>query len=139
MRIPLGDVAAARYGHPYGVIHRADLQGALLAAVTGEPAIALRLGAKVTGLAQRDAALTLHLGDDETLDAEIVVGADGVHSRLRTACFGHPPVRSLGRVAWRARIAARGAGRPGRPAGHWRPGSPAAPTWCTTRCAAAMR
>src|SRR5438105_13178603 len=45
--LPLGAGIAARHGAPYWVVHRADLQQALLGAVKAESRIALTLGAKV--------------------------------------------------------------------------------------------
>src|SRR5258707_13184710 len=59
--LPLGAAMSARYGAPYWVIHRADLQKVLLEAVAAEPRIALTLGAK---------------GDDFTL------AAAGVRARV---------------------------------------------------------
>src|SRR5690242_16184981 len=54
-RLPLGEGAQARYGGPYWIIHRADLQAVLLAAATAHPGIELTLGASVeAGTAQGD-------------------------------------------------------------------------------------
>src|SRR5580658_6081515 len=47
MRMPLGDTAAERYGAPYWMIHRGDLQAALAAAVAQELDISLKLGMRV--------------------------------------------------------------------------------------------
>src|SRR4030081_3766650 len=41
--LPLGEAAAARAGAPYWVVHRADLQAALKAAIDAHPDIELRL------------------------------------------------------------------------------------------------
>ncbi|WP_411102676.1 FAD-dependent oxidoreductase [Streptomyces sp. cmx-4-9] len=42
-----------------------------------------------------------HLTDPAALDADLVVGADGINSAVRTACFGHRSrPRGLGTVAW---------------------------------------
>ena len=46
-RLPLGEYAAARYGAPYWVTHRGDLQAALLDAVRASPDIVLKLGTRV--------------------------------------------------------------------------------------------
>src|SRR5688572_17096883 len=43
-RIPLGNIARRRYGAPYCLVHRADLQSALLAAIHREPQVKIRLG-----------------------------------------------------------------------------------------------
>jgi salicylate hydroxylase len=42
-RIPLGAAAEARYGAPYWIVHRSDLQSALREAVEAHPGIMLRL------------------------------------------------------------------------------------------------
>src|SRR3954465_6223245 len=44
VRIPLGSAAEQRYGAPYWVIHRADLQAVLAEAIEQSPNLALRLG-----------------------------------------------------------------------------------------------
>ena len=46
-RIPLGEDIAFRYGTPYWVVHRADLQTVLLDAVKAHPDIILRTGFRV--------------------------------------------------------------------------------------------
>src|SRR5262245_24135309 len=46
-RAPLGATAEQRYGAPYWVIHRGDLQAVLLEAVRGNPDVTLRLGTRV--------------------------------------------------------------------------------------------
>ena len=46
-RIPLGDFAAQRYGAPYWVIHRADLQLVLVEAVQADPNVTLELNVQV--------------------------------------------------------------------------------------------
>ena len=47
VRIPLGDAATQRYGAPYWIIHRGDLQTALVGAVVQEREISLKLGMSV--------------------------------------------------------------------------------------------
>lgn len=102
----LGSAARERYGAPYYVIHRADLQTLLLDAVRARQRIRLMVGRDVTGLSETDgsAALTLESvngGRGETLTSDLIVGADGLRSRIRQ----HLDVRPLsaGRMgAWRA-------------------------------------
>ncbi|MFP5021025.1 FAD-dependent oxidoreductase [Pseudonocardia phyllosphaerae] len=68
----------ARFGAPYLGIHRAEFQRVLSAAC---PPGMIRLGCEVVS-ATADGTLTLASG--ETVQASVVVGADGVHSRLRS-------------------------------------------------------
>lgn len=86
--IPLGPFAEVRWGAPYSVVHRADLQGVLLAAVEAEPLCKLELGTRVT---DPEAA-----GDDG-----FFVAADGVWSATRARLSGTAPPIFSGQVAWR--------------------------------------
>lgn len=104
--VALGSRHREAFGAPYYVIHRAELQTLLLDAVRGRPGIRLLVGRDVTGLVETPDAVTLTLESGEGLrteqfTADLVVGADGVRSRLR----GHldtKPLKSCGAAAWRA-------------------------------------
>ncbi len=97
--LPLGDTAEARYGAPYLLMHRADLHEALLSAV--DPSL-IGFDHKLADLTQDDDAVTLHFADGGTARADIVIGADGVHSRTRELLFGAQAPNLSGRVAYRA-------------------------------------
>jgi len=103
--LPLGETARRRYGSPYWLLHRADLQAALAAAAGDEPEIRLRLGEAVTAAAFEDDGLRIEtpLGSEHT---DLLVAADGIHSTLRTGYFALPPPDPLGATAWRTLIAA---------------------------------
>lgn len=106
--VALGAAQREAFGAPYYVIHRADLQTLLLDAVRGRPNIRLLVGRDVTGYAERadGAALTLESasgGRPETFAADLVVGADGVRSRLRGHLDGQD-LRGCRAAAWRAII-----------------------------------
>src|SRR4051812_17705006 len=66
-RIPLGETAERRYGAPYWVIHRADLQAALATAVEETPDITLRLGARAEDYALHQHGLTVLTRGDQAL------------------------------------------------------------------------
>src|SRR5688500_4311932 len=57
--IPLGDAARTRYGAPYGLIHRADLQTALLAAARASGRIDLHFGAEAHDLRATESDIVL--------------------------------------------------------------------------------
>ena len=83
-----------RYG-PVAMIHRADLLAVLLAAVPDE---ALRPGVTVTGV--RPDGTVLHWGGESR--ADLVVGADGVHSVTRRSVWPDAPApRYAGYTSWR--------------------------------------
>ncbi|MBB5222547.1 salicylate hydroxylase [Amaricoccus macauensis] len=104
-RVPLGATARARYGRPYWHLHRADLLAGLVDAAMAA-GVSVRLGHEVTG------------PDDPLLaGAEVVIGADGVRSRLRAATGTGGAVRFTGHVAWRGIVPAdRVPGELARPA-----------------------
>ncbi|MGV9365183.1 FAD-dependent monooxygenase [Amycolatopsis sp. NPDC003731] len=84
-----------RHGRPLGAIHRRDLIAALRDAV---PAESLRTGEEVTEV--REDGL-VRVGGEE-LRADVVVAADGIHSRVRHALFpDHPEPVYAGSTAFR--------------------------------------
>jgi salicylate hydroxylase len=104
--IPLGATARRRYGMPYWLIHRADLQAVLLDAAQREARIELRLGCAVHGLRETQDGVFVDIGGAEESRADILAAADGVHSQLRTKHFGNSGARPLGHSAWRATVPA---------------------------------
>ena len=101
--IPLGERARERYGSPYCVIHRADLQAGLLAAVRRNASVAVFLGAEVNSAHDSEAGIEFRVGESQH-HADILIAADGVQSSLRTTHFGYPRAASIGHVAWRAML-----------------------------------
>ena len=106
MRMPL-DGAERRWGAAYLVIHRADLQRALIDAVRGQSAIELTLGATVLNFADNGGHLSVGLarGVTQTRDeADLLIGADGLRSQVRDQLgFGAPDQAEFaGRIAYRA-------------------------------------
>jgi salicylate hydroxylase len=105
MVLPLGRTASERWGAPSLVVHRADLQGALLAAASEHPAIGVRTGAEVMGFTRDGAGVRVDLRG-ETIYGDVLIGADGAQSRIRQWLrLGAGPVYS-GRTAWRALVPA---------------------------------
>ena len=74
--------AAARYGAPYYTFHRADLLDAL---ASGLDHSAIHLGHRLTGLEERSDRVLLAFANGTQVEAEIVIGADGVRSVIRRA------------------------------------------------------
>ena len=102
---PLGESAQARYGFPYFHMHRADLISVLEQACRAEAGIALRLGETVAAC-PGDGTPALVLASGERLEADILVGADGIRSLVREALFGPAAPRFTGQVAWRGLVPA---------------------------------
>ncbi len=108
VRIPIGGGAAFRYGAPYWVVHRADLQAALLARVREVPDIALMLGAQVEDFTVHAKGVTvvtrrgvMRLNEQ----AKALIGADGVWSTVRSRAFSATQPQFSGYVAWRGSVA----------------------------------
>ncbi|HUG62775.1 MAG TPA: FAD-dependent oxidoreductase [Methylomirabilota bacterium] len=104
-QLPLRETMLARYGAPFLVIHRGDLQAALVAAALRDPGITLHLGATVSGARETAGAIVVAVstpsGESE-IEADALVGADGVRSAVRTGLLGGPQAAYSGRIAWRA-------------------------------------
>jgi salicylate hydroxylase len=100
----LGTVAREMYGYPYLTVHRADLHRVLVDAVRALQPEALVLNAKLHSLHTHSDGVSLQLADGRVWEADAVIGADGVHSRVRAALFGEDAPRYSGVMAWRGVI-----------------------------------
>lgn len=114
--VSLGAVAEQRYGAPFLVAHRADVQAALLGAVHCEPAITLALGEALATFAAAEDRVELSVSGPagtRTLAADGLVGADGIRSTVRAALQpgGADRPRRTGRTAWRTLLPAAAAPR----------------------------
>jgi salicylate hydroxylase len=110
VRIPLGLSAQTRYGAPYWIAHRADLQVALLARAREHPDIDLRLGTPFEDIAVSAEGVTVVSRDAherQSQQALALIGADGVWSNVRQQHFGKLPAIFSGHVAWRGTVAAQ--------------------------------
>jgi len=102
---PLGDRFRDRFGYHYANVARPDLIGVLANAAARESGVTLRTGTKVTGAdTLSDGSAVARLGDGTEITADVVVGADGIHSRVRTSLWGGDDARFSGSVAYRMLI-----------------------------------
>ena len=105
--LPLGESARRAYGFPYYHLHRADLLGLLREAAEREGRIELHLGARLREFAQDGGlcAATIEKGGKTSVhEGALLVGADGIHSTIRTALFGQDAPTFTGNLAWRALV-----------------------------------
>ncbi len=86
----------------YLFAHRADLID-VLAQAAREANVSFELGAEVTSITPGPLP-QIGLADGSTRQAELIVGADGIHSRARTALNGADDAFFTHQVAWRATV-----------------------------------
>jgi 6-hydroxynicotinate 3-monooxygenase len=95
---PLGSAVETRYGAPYLTLHRGDLHEALASIV---PADRVHLGKRLTGITAHGTRIEVSFADGSRVEAEAVIGADGVHSLIREYVVGPEQPRFIGRLAYR--------------------------------------
>jgi len=95
---PLGDAVERRYGAPYLLLHRGDMHAALASIM---PADCIHFGKRLTAIAARGPRVELTFADGGAIEADAVIGADGVHSLIRDHVAGPDQPRFVGRLAYR--------------------------------------
>ena len=103
-RAPVGAEVETTFGAPYYHFHRGDLAEILGAAV---PAERLHVGHKLVGLEQKGERIVAHFDNGASIEADLLVGADGVNSIVRTSLFTDSEPRFAGRIAYRTTYPAR--------------------------------
>jgi salicylate hydroxylase len=101
------DGAERRWGAAYLVVHRADLQRALLDAVYEQSDVELTLGTAIHNVARHGDRVSVGLACGRTQirdEADLLIGADGLRSHVRGQLgFGaQDQAEFAGRVAYRA-------------------------------------
>ena len=102
-RQPLADACERNFGAPYYNFHRAEMLDVLSAAV---PAGVLHLDHRCVGLTQHADRVEVKFHNGVTADADVVVGADGIHSTVREVIVGPESPRFSGHVAYRGLVPA---------------------------------
>ncbi|MFY9692843.1 MAG: FAD-dependent monooxygenase [Xanthobacteraceae bacterium] len=90
---------AAHYGAPYYTFHRADLLDAL---ASGLDRSAIHLGHRLMAIEERSDCVVLVFDNGQRLEAQHVIGADGVRSVIRQALYGQDKPTYTGQMVWRA-------------------------------------
>ncbi|MGB6456893.1 MAG: FAD-dependent monooxygenase, partial [Streptosporangiaceae bacterium] len=90
-----------KYGEHYYCGHRADLLTSLLDAL---PSGCVRTGSRVAGVEQTPGDVRVRLETGEEIRGELLIGADGLRSRVRSLLFGEQESRFTGVVVWRGLI-----------------------------------
>ena len=109
-RLPLGAKILKRHGTPYFVIHRADLQKALISRVLETPNIDLWLSSEVQDVQEAPSnglrCFFEKAREPGELTAKALIGADGVWSQTRRFIPGHKAAQFTGKTAYRTTIPA---------------------------------
>lgn len=109
LSLDVGHVARTRWGSPYIVCHRADLQNALLEQARSQPNIAIQLQSTVTQYKPDADGIIVRVQYHDRIEEHrgaLLVGADGVWSNMRTAMSDMERARYTSTIAWRSTIAA---------------------------------
>jgi salicylate hydroxylase len=102
-RLEMADSAEAKYGAPQLTIHRADLLAALADMF---PAERVALGKRAQSITPDAEGVELRFEDGSSARVGLLIGADGIHSAVRSAMFGAESPRFTGIVAYRAVVPA---------------------------------
>jgi salicylate hydroxylase len=103
VRAPLGNALEERFGAPYYNFHRADLITMLASAL---PAERLHLGHRLAGFTDDGSEVEARFENGSTIACDALVGADGIHSAVRTTLLGPEAPTFTGCVAYRGLVPA---------------------------------
>jgi salicylate hydroxylase len=100
---PMGrdGIYEATFGAPYYGVHRVALLQALADRLADE---GVNLGRRCVGVDERDSGAELRFADGSSATADLVVGADGVHSVIRRHVVGEVRGRFSGTVGYRGLV-----------------------------------
>jgi salicylate hydroxylase len=91
--------AATRFGAGIHSFHRADLLVALASRVDRNR---IHLNHRLIGLEERPTDVGLTFANGTRRDADLAIGADGIHSLVRRALYGDDTPAYTGQMVWRA-------------------------------------
>lgn len=100
----LGEDSRERFGAPYWFVHRGDLHRVLREAVADLKPDAIHADCRVTGFQETENGITVQLASGASHDSDVLIGADGVHSTIRSQMFESPAASFTGLIAWRGLI-----------------------------------
>jgi salicylate hydroxylase len=103
LRADLGDAVIEAFGFPHYQMHRADLLGTLVGALPPER---LHVGHLFTGLTDHGDRVEASFDNGTTIEVDLLVGADGIHSAVRGVLFGPQDPVFTGCAAYRGLVPA---------------------------------
>jgi salicylate hydroxylase len=105
-RFSLSEEHERMHGAPYTQHQRADLHELLAARARAFDPDVVRLNHRVTGFTESADGVELHFADGGSARGDLLIGADGLKSVVRSQMFGAVPATYTGDVAWRVVVPA---------------------------------
>jgi salicylate hydroxylase len=90
-----------RYGYPMFLMHRGDLHAMLVNAVRRQKPDAIHLDCRCSDFEQDATGVRLRFADGGEATGDVLIGADGVQSRIRSKLVGPATPKFTGIMAWR--------------------------------------
>ncbi len=103
-RFPLSDEHERLHGAPYIQLHRADLHDILAARARSFDPKIVRLDRRAVGFSETGDGVELRLANGSTAKGDLLIGADGLKSVVRTQIVGDVPASYTGDAAWRITV-----------------------------------
>jgi len=100
-RVPRKGAYTQEFGAPYLTMHRADLIEVLRREL---PEQAIHLGTRCVAVETDENRARARFADGREIEADAVVGADGIHSAVRNCLFGPDSPRFTGCACWRGLV-----------------------------------
>ena len=101
LQTPLGVEVEQEFGFPHYQCHRADVLAMLAKAM---PAERLHLGHSLTAFTDTGTGVELKFSNGATASADVLIGADGIHSTVRSILFGADAPEYTGCMAYRGLV-----------------------------------
>ncbi len=102
----LGATSRERYGFPYLTVHRADLHRVLVNRLQSLRPSAIKMGVRIDHIEQHGDQVVIRSAGKDLAVADVVIGADGVHSQVRQSLIGSDEPKFSGIIAWRGIVQA---------------------------------
>jgi salicylate hydroxylase len=94
-------VAAQRFGANGCTIHRADLLDVLAQSI---PSGIVTLSSRCEAITSSDSVAAARFTDGSEIEADVIIGADGIHSAVRASLFGPDAPQFTGKICYRSVI-----------------------------------